>query len=653
MFKKGLLILLLIFSLLPILPSLAEVKKSTAGSTIDNIFNLIIIGDLARAGREVLSLEKKIGSMSEADRDFVLGYVNYRLGSFENAKEYFKAIKVTTPEVEDYVQYFWGRSCLMIKGYECATEHFQRIVSNYRDSIWYQDAIWGLANAYFGDGKYSNALSTLSQLNPNNYKHISSSEYDLLRAAIFDKTGKKGQAIALLKSVYFRAESIFSLQKAEQELSSISTQEANGLSTFSSKMRLANELLKNQHYDESLGLFEELYGSSANPGNIRILADAYFKARRYGRAKELYAYLSGSKGGLEVSVLLARAAARSDDIPTAIDTYKKILTEYPAANKDPIYIYKLGFLSMDANQYIDAIKYFNELLERPISADMRNEVLWNIGWCLYKTGKYDQAIEYFSKLGGRSRDRSDFWIARCHEKSGSASRAKDLYNSLSNGRPHSYYGFLSAEKLHQSQKVKRSSVSKKVEPFLPTGNGTVDYLARLGLIELATLELQRSQKYYVSESEYPTAYSSIVRYNAKEFGIDENLVYAIIREESRFRPNVISPATAIGLMQIIPSTAQRLAKELNQSSFELGKIFEPSVNIRFGTKYLEDLSELFNGEMIYMIASYNAGEEAVSRWLKNSDAKDLEEFIEEIPYDETNSYVKKVMKSYWIYKGGA
>jgi len=161
---------------------------------------------------------------------------------------------------------------------------------------------------------------------------------------------------------------------------------------------------------------------------------------------------------------------------------------------------------------------------------------------------------------------------------------------------------------------------------------------------------QHGLRFFVWENWYPEAFGEFVELYAKQSGVDPRLAYSIMREESRFQVDVVSKADAIGLMQIIPPTARHLANELAISDFDVRSLYQPEINIKLGVKYLSDLSEMFEGNKIYVIPSYNAGEDAVGRWVKASDASNPEEFIEEIPYDETNGYIKRVLKSYWIYQ---
>jgi len=158
---------------------------------------------------------------------------------------------------------------------------------------------------------------------------------------------------------------------------------------------------------------------------------------------------------------------------------------------------------------------------------------------------------------------------------------------------------------------------------------------------------------------YPVVYSDYIINASKKYSIDPFLLLAIAREESRYNPEAISPAGAIGLLQIMPSTARRLSLEIKKDNGSVGGevaveaqswhalLTDPALNIELGAFYLSRLIKRY-GVLSYAIAAYNAGEAAVDSWLKNN-YSDEDEFIEDIPYGETINYVKRVLTTYEKY----
>ena len=123
-----------------------------------------------------------------------------------------------------------------------------------------------------------------------------------------------------------------------------------------------------------------------------------------------------------------------------------------------------------------------------------------------------------------------------------------------------------------------------------------------------------------------------------------------MREESGYRPEVVSVVGARGLLQIMPATGARLARDLGILSFDPDDLFDPMLNFRLGSYYLSELRRRFEGRDSAAIGSYNAGPEAVSRWLEERGSLEDDEWVESIPYSETRGYVKRVLRSQWAYR---
>jgi soluble lytic murein transglycosylase len=123
-----------------------------------------------------------------------------------------------------------------------------------------------------------------------------------------------------------------------------------------------------------------------------------------------------------------------------------------------------------------------------------------------------------------------------------------------------------------------------------------------------------------------------------------------MREESTYRETVSSSAGALGLMQIIPPTGDRIARDLGVDGFEPETLLTAATNIRFGTYYLKSLMDHFKGSMPRAVASYNAGPEAVSGWIERDGENPDDVFVDSVPYSETRRYLRRVLRSYHMYR---
>jgi soluble lytic murein transglycosylase len=145
---------------------------------------------------------------------------------------------------------------------------------------------------------------------------------------------------------------------------------------------------------------------------------------------------------------------------------------------------------------------------------------------------------------------------------------------------------------------------------------------------------------------YPLPYLEPVQRWSGKNQLNSLLVLALMRQESRFQRKIRSVVGAVGLMQVMPETGAEIAKQIGVQQYSLENAED---NIRFGTWYLDHTHDLYQGNTIYALASYNAGPGNLDDWLKRFPTQDQDGFIESIPFDETQNYVKKVMENYWNY----
>jgi soluble lytic murein transglycosylase len=148
---------------------------------------------------------------------------------------------------------------------------------------------------------------------------------------------------------------------------------------------------------------------------------------------------------------------------------------------------------------------------------------------------------------------------------------------------------------------------------------------------------------------YPPFYSPNITQSAVRFDVDPLFVSAVMRQESIFDKHIVSPAGAIGLMQIMPNTGRGIARELKEEYAD-DSLYSYAYNIRFGTFYLRKRLTQFKGDHVLALCSYNAGPNNAIRWRDRNRALEYDLFVENVGFFETRGYVKKVMGNYWTYK---
>ncbi|MFY9561781.1 MAG: transglycosylase SLT domain-containing protein [Terriglobales bacterium] len=149
---------------------------------------------------------------------------------------------------------------------------------------------------------------------------------------------------------------------------------------------------------------------------------------------------------------------------------------------------------------------------------------------------------------------------------------------------------------------------------------------------------------------FPKPYWSDLRKYAVLNGLDPYLVASLIRQESEFNPVAVSRANAVGLMQLLPVTGKRVAKEIKLKGYNPSQLYTPAVNLQLGTRYFKSMVDKYGGQLEYALAAYNAGTDRVGDWLEQGHYRDAQEFVESIPFTETREYVQAILRNTTVYQ---
>lgn len=147
---------------------------------------------------------------------------------------------------------------------------------------------------------------------------------------------------------------------------------------------------------------------------------------------------------------------------------------------------------------------------------------------------------------------------------------------------------------------------------------------------------------------YPRKYSEQIEKYSNEYEINSEIIYTMIKAESNFDKNVVSTAGAKGLMQLMPSTAEEVAKR-NDIEFSEEMLFDADFNIKLGVIYYKSLYKKYNNTGL-TLAAYNAGTGTVDKWIEEKIINEEGTDLENIPFEETNSYVRKILRDVEVYK---
>ena len=353
--------------------------------------------------------------------------------------------------------------------------------------------------------------------------------------------------------------------------------------------------------------------------------------------------------------------------------------------------------------------WWNRLLSHFPKHKLAAAAAWRLAWSNLQQNNTKKALTYL-KQGLKTRIYNSemkakllYWQGKLQQSAGRPDLAKKSFTKLLLRQPNTYYGMrlLSAKDIPESiLKVAKSRQTKLyAEPTEPLSKKTKKLLKRIEFLfdiaepEQALKELfagmgrfkNSSRNWHVShmlhsrgehhallrifanyylprmislevgeyplwELAYPRPYWSQLKNFANQAGIDPYFALAIMREESHFDPHALSSSKAIGLMQLMPATAKAVAKRIKIKLTGKAEIFDPELNTQLGTLYLGRLSNKFKSELIYTAGGYNAGPRNMSKWINRWNGKSLDVFVEQIPFKETRNYVKRVYRSYKLYK---
>ncbi len=202
--------------------------------------------------------------------------------------------------------------------------------------------------------------------------------------------------------------------------------------------------------------------------------------------------------------------------------------------------------------------------------------------------------------------------------------------------------------------IERRTKNKEHLKALMLEYSVVDYYHRSSYIAQVNFASTRASfglegVRYLWEQAYPQAYSSYVDKYSKEFVVPKELIWGIMRAESSFRKDAISPVGALGLMQVMPITGHKVSQMMGDLNFKSSDLLRPEVAVKVGTRYLQRLMKKFDNSIPLVAASYNAGPHRVKNWMTSFGYLEMDEFIEHIPFLETRNYVKKVVANSQIY----
>jgi soluble lytic murein transglycosylase len=438
---------------------------------------------------------------------------------------------------------------------------------------------------------------------------------------------------------------------------------------------------------------------------LRLAECDYYLERFRASRDALRPFLKSASRKTEARFFSLTATRALGDNDTYVEEARALVDEFPDSTWAAETLNNLAshYVILDDDATADEV--FTELWRRFPQSRYAERAAWKIGWWAYKNGRFADAAQAFD-AGAAAFPRADtrpawlYWSGRAHDQTGETAVANERYRLEVTDYQNSYYGRLAAKILD----ARAEPVAVNTITIAPT-SGTVQIptaavireLVGVEMYDQALAELQYAQRAWgdtpaieattawirheqaqnetaperfdhlrgainimkraypqylaaggenlppaVLEVIFPLDYWPLIEKYSKANDLDPYLMAALIAQESTFTADVRSPANAYGLMQLLPSTGRLLAQRLRIRPFSTNSLTIPETNIRLGMTYFKDLVDRF-GAAHYALASYNAGDSRVSQWLSERPGLPADEFIDDIPFPETQAYVKRIL----------
>jgi len=324
----------------------------------------------------------------------------------------------------------------------------------------------------------------------------------------------------------------------------------------------------------------------------------------------------------------------------------------------------------------EAYGYLTSLAEAALDQEARE---WRVRSAL-RIQNWSGAISQIKALPEKSQTKAEwrYWLARAYEMNQTPELANELYRELASETD--YYGFLSAEKIGTPYIFNHVPVLSVEEESKVASLANEDGFVRARLLSdlgrdldvtrewnfaiksmskdeirvasrlaqqwgwnfTAIATIAKARHFEDLQLRFPVKYNTLVESEAQRNRIDSSWVYGVIRRESAWREDVVSPAGAVGLMQLMPATAKSVAKKVGMKRPSRAQLTEVPRNIRLGTAYLREVLDQYDDNEILATASYNAGPHRVKAWLPELTTLPSDVWVDTIPFDETRAYVKAV-----------
>jgi soluble lytic murein transglycosylase len=613
----------------------------------------------------------------------------------ELALPLFNQKALASTSVAEYARFYTAKAQLALRRYAEAEAGFAALAGSNIQGHLPEDAALGEAESKEAQLDFAGAVAVYERLVQ---RKLAAPQVALWRLAVAaQRNGDQPKAVAAYRRVYFEYPLSPEASQSEDALTRLNAWSEDE-PYVAVELKRADALFQARRWNEARASYERARhaasGAERDRVDVRISAcDVQMKRFRpaleplqgqragtYGEEAEFF-YLSALRGTGEKADYEREARIFADshrESPYAEDALNNLASHFIVADEDD-----------------HAEEVFRLLLERYPAGRFAERAYWRVGWWAYRDGHFQEAATLFDR-GAAQFPRSDYrpswlyWSGRAWQEAGQRALADERLVLTATDYYNSYYGRLARQHLSAGRvQAIVTTVTRGAAPettSFPTGTRVAELIA-VGLHREALNELQYAQRIWgdspqltatialvhnrmgnlrlgintmkraypqwmaaggetlpveIQRVVFPIDYWPLIQKHAAIYGLDPFLIAALVAQESTFDPVIRSSANAVGLMQVLPSTGRQFARKMKIPRYTPSRLTDPETNVRLGTAIFADSIKRFGG-VHFALAAYNAGDHRVAAWLRERQGMDQDVFIDDIPFPETQNYVRRIL----------
>ena len=667
--------------------------------------------DKGQRKRAVLKLEALLQTgLSESEKleiNHALGFNYEKLRNRPKAVRHYARVASFNYPLADHAIFRLARLYEDMNNTTRAIKWYAKLVEDYPTSFYILDARWALTNLYLDKKQYEAAKPHFTEL-VKHPEYARRAAFGLARCD--EESGNTTDVFNTYRQLITRKHSDSTAKKALDRLKQLMRKDKSLKLTYDDRINCGLVYYSHRGWKSAVAELERI----PKTADLNMRAHALYLIGRSYQGRKWYntaikkfnaviALGDDHEYLTRATYQIAQCYRRKGHLKTATSRLEKFVKEYTWSELVDDALYDIAQIYEKRGRSESALDAYARLIEAAPDSPYADVAAWRTGWQRFDQKRYEESYKAFKGLkenfpGNRYAMGAHFWMAKIRERQNQPALARKIYKEVAEAgywyytaRAKAILGIAASElepKAIQDAELPMREACPQQIPLLMELRLYEDAIAHLTW-HIDTTALSERQCFYdlitcyerlamydkarelteeslespafanasradlarLQHKLYPRYYAEAVEKYAKLYNVDNYLICAMILEESRYNAQAVSWAGAIGLMQIMPATGRELAQQLKIRRFRTSMLKQPDINIRMGTKYIDYLNSLFDGNPMLVIGAYNGGPGRMKRWVTSKNIKDIDLFVEKITIRETRLHIKKVINSYDHYIG--